>query len=124
MNIPDDLLYTKDHEWIRIVDDVATIGVTDYAQSELGDIIFIEFPEKGVKYQSGDPVGTIEAVKTVADIYTPMDGEILDVNTELEDKPESINIDPYEKGWIIKLCKIPNDVSHLLTASDYKDLVQ
>ena len=124
MNIPDDLLYTKDHEWIRIVDDVATIGVTDYAQGELGDIIFIEFPEKGVKYQSGDPVGTIEAVKTVADIYTPMDGEILDVNTELEDKPESINIDPYEKGWIIKLCKIPNDVSHLLTASDYKDLVQ
>ena len=124
MNIPDDLLYTKDHEWIRIVNDVATIGVTDYAQSELGDIIFIEFPDKGVKYQSGDPVGTIEAVKTVADIYTPMDGEILDVNTELEDKPESINIDPYEKGWIIKLCKIPNDVSHLLTASDYKNLVQ
>ena len=124
MNIPDDLLYTKDHEWIRIVNDVATIGVTDYAQGELGDIIFIEFPEKGVKYQSGDPVGTIEAVKTVADIYTPMDGEILDVNTELEDKPESINIDPYEKGWIIKLCKIPNDVSHLLTASDYKNLVQ
>ena len=123
MNIPDDLLYTKDHEWVRIVNDVATIGVTDYAQSELGDIIFIEFPDKGVKYQSGDPVGTIEAVKTVADIYTPMDGEILDVNTELEDKPESINIDPYEKGWIIKLCKIPNDVSHLLTASDYKDLV-
>ena len=124
MNIPDDLLYTKDHEWIRIVNDVATIGITDYAQGELGDIIFIEFPEKCVKYQSGDPVGTIEAVKTVADIYTPMDGEILDVNTELEDKPESINIDPYEKGWIIKLCKIPNDVSHLLTASDYKDLIQ
>ena len=124
MNIPDDLFYTKDHEWIQIVGDVATLGVTDYAQGELGDIIFIEFPEKGVKYQSGDPVGTIEAVKTVADIYTPMDGEILDVNTELEDKPESINIDPYEKGWIIKLCKIPNDVSHLLTASDYKNLIQ
>ena len=124
MNIPNDLLYTKDHEWIRIDDDVATIGVTDYAQGELGDIIFIEFPDKGVKYQSGDPVGTIEAVKTVADIYTPMDGEILDVNGKLEDAPESINNDPYEKGWIIKLCKIPNDVSHLLTASDYKDLVQ
>ena len=124
MNIPNDLLYTKDHEWIRIDDDVATIGVTDYAQGELGDIIFIEFPDKGVKYQSGDPVGTIEAVKTVADIYTPMDGEILDVNTKLEDEPESLNLDPYKKGWIIKLCKIPNDVSHLLTASDYKDLVQ
>ena len=124
MNVPDDLLYTKDHEWIRIIDEVATIGITDYAQGELGDIIFIEFPDKGVQYQSGDPIGTIEAVKTVADIYTPMDGEILDVNAELEDEPESINKDPYEKGWIIKLCKISNDVSDLLTASDYKDLIQ
>ena len=124
MNIPDDLLYTKDHEWIRIVDDVATIGVTDYAQGELGDIIFIEFPNKGVKYQSGDPVGTIEAVKTVADIYAPIYGQILDVNVKLEDEPDMINKDPYEKGWIIKLCKISKDVSDLLKASDYKDLIQ
>ena len=80
MNIPNDLLYTKNHEWIRILDDVATVGVTDYAQGELGDIIFIEFPNKGVKYQSGDSVGTIEAVKTVADIYAPIDGQILEVN--------------------------------------------
>ena len=123
MNVPNDLLYTKDHEWIRIVDDVATIGVTDYAQGELGDIIFIEFPDKGIKYQSGDPVGTIEAVKTVADIYAPIDGQILDVNVELEDGPDMINKDPYEKGWIIKLCKISKDVSGLLKASDYKDLV-
>ena len=97
MNVPDDLLYTKDHEWIRIVDDVATIGITDFAQSELGDIIFIEFPNKGVKYQSGDPVGTIEAVKTVADIYAPIDGQILEVNLELEDEPDLINKDPYER---------------------------
>ena len=124
MNIPNDLLYTKNHEWIRILDDVATIGVTDYAQGELGDIIFIEFPNKGVKYQSGDPVGTIEAVKTVADIYAPIDGQILEVNLELEDEPDLINKDPYEKGWIIKLCKIPKDVSDLLKASDYKDLIQ
>jgi len=124
MNVPNDLLYTKDHEWIRIVDDVATIGVTDYAQGELGDIIFIEFPNKGVKYQSGEPIGTIEAVKTVADIYTPMDGEILEINSVLEDKPETINKDPYEKGWIIKLCKFPKDVSCLLKASEYKDLIQ
>ena len=124
MSIPDNLLYTKDHEWIYIDDDIATIGITDYAQGELGDIIFIEFPEKGIKFQSGDPVGTIEAVKTVADIYTPVDGEILDINVELEDKPESINKDPYEKGWIIKLCKIPKDVSLLLTASDYDKLIQ
>ena len=124
MNVPDDLLYTKDHEWISIVDDVATIGVTDYAQGELGDIIFIEFPNKGVKYQLGDPIGTIEAVKTVADIYAPIDGQILEVNIELEDNPDMINKDPYEKGWIIKLCKISKDVSNLLKASDYKDLIQ
>ena len=124
MNVPDDLLYTKDHEWIRIVDDVATIGVTDYAQGELGDIIFIEFPNKGVKYQSGDPVGTIEAVKTVADIYAPIDGQILEVNVELEDEPDMINKDPYKKGWIIKFCKITKDVSNLLTAYDYKKLIQ
>ena len=80
MNVPNDLLYTKDHEWIRIVDDVATIGVTDYAQGELGDIIFIEFPNKGVKYQSGDPISAIEAVKTVVDVYAPIDGDILEVN--------------------------------------------
>ena len=124
MNIPNDLLYTKNHEWIRILDDVATIGVTDYAQGELGDIIFIEFPNKGVKYLSGDPVGTIEAVKTVADIYAPIDGEILEVNVELEDEPDMINKDPYEMGWIIKLCKISKDVSDLLKASEYKDLIQ
>ena len=124
MNIPNDLLYTKDHEWIRIVDDFATIGVTDYAQGELGDIIFIEFPNKGVKYQSGETVGTIEAVKTVADIYAPINGEILEVNIGLEDEPYMINRDPYDKGWIIKLCKISNDVSDLLKSSDYKDLIQ
>ena len=124
MYVPDDLLYTKDHEWIRIVDDVATVGVTDYAQGELGDIIFIEFPNKGVKYHSGETIGTIEAVKTVADMYAPIDGEILAVNVNLEDEPYMINKDPYEKGWIIKLCKISKDVSDLLKASEYKDLIQ
>ena len=124
MNLPDDLLYTKDHEWVRIVEGVATIGVTDYAQGELGDIIFIEFPNKGVKYKSGDPVGTIEAVKTVADIYAPIDGQILEVNVELEDEPDMINKDPYKKGWIIKICNFSKDISHLLSASDYKDLIQ
>ena len=124
MHVPDDLLYTKDHEWVRIVDGVATIGVTDYAQGELGDIIFIEFPNKGVKFQSGDTVGTIEAVKTVADVYAPIDGQILEVNVELEDEPDMINKDPYEKGWIIKFCKIPKDISNLLKASDYNKLIQ
>ena len=124
MTIPDDLLYTKDHEWIRIVDDIATIGVTDYAQGELGDIIFIEFPNKGLKFKSGDPIGTIEAVKTVADIYSPVDGEILEINIALEDQPESINNDPYEKGWIFKLCKIHKDSSNLLTAAEYINIIK
>ena len=124
MNIPDKLLYTKDHEWVCIVDDIATIGITDYAQGELGDIIFIEFPNKGAQYQSGDPIGTIEAVKTVADINTPIDGEIFEVNVDLEENPESINTDPYDKGWIIKLCNLSKNISHLLSASDYKDLIQ
>ena len=124
MTIPDDLLYTKDHEWIRIVDDIATIGVTDYAQGELGDIIFIEFPNKGVKFNTGDPIGTIEAVKTVADIYSPVDGEILEFNLALENQPESINNDPYEKGWIFKLCKIHKDSSNLLTAAEYKNMIK
>ena len=124
MKIPNNLLYTKDHEWVHIDEDVATIGVTDYAQGELGDIIFVEFPNKGEQYNSGDPIGTIEAVKTVADIYTPIDGEILEVNVELEDNPEIINKDPYKKGWIIKLCNINKDISILLSSSEYQDLIQ
>ena len=90
MNIPNDLLYTEDHEWIRIVNDIATLGVTEFAQAELGDIIFIEFPEKGTKFESSDSIGTIEAVKTVADIFTPIAGEILEVNVVLEENPELI----------------------------------
>ena len=124
MEIPDNLLYTNDHEWIDIFDDIATIGITNYAQDQLGDIIFIEFPDNGAKYQRSDPIGTIEAVKTVADIYMPINGEILEVNLELESRPELINKDPYEKGWIIKLCKISKDVSHLLPASEYNNLIQ
>ena len=123
MIIPDYLLYTKDHEWIHIENNIATLGVTDYAQGELGDIIFIEFPNKGLKFHAGDSIGTIEAVKTVADIYTPIDGEILEVNIELEESPESINNDPYKHGWIIKLCNFSQDTSILLTASEYKNLI-
>ena len=124
MNVPNDLLYTKDHEWIRIVDDIATIGVTDYAQDELGDIIFIEFPEAGDKFNAGDSIGTIEAVKTVADLFTPLAGEISEINLKLEDEPEAINKDPYESGWIIKLKNITNtEKSQLLTASEYKKYI-
>jgi len=124
MNIPSDLLYTKDHEWIKIENGIATVGITDYAQSELGDIIFIELPEIGDSVQAEDSIGTIEAVKTVADIYSPMNGEISEVNINLEDNPDSINTDPYDSGWIIKLNNFTNNDDNYLTPDQYKSLIQ
>jgi len=124
MNIPSDLLYTKDHEWIKIENGIATVGITDYAQGELGDIIFIELPEIGDSVQAEDSIGTIEAVKTVADIYSPMNGEISEVNINLEDHPNSINTDPYDSGWIIKLNNFTKNDDNYLTPDQYKSLIQ
>jgi len=124
MNIPSDLLYTKDHEWIKIENGIATVGITDYAQGELGDIIFIELPEIGDSVQAEDSIGTIEAVKTVADIYSPLNGNILEVNINLEDNPDSINTDPYDSGWIIKLNNFTNNDDNYLTPDQYKSLIQ
>ena len=124
MNIPSDLLYTKDHEWIKIENGIATVGITDYAQGELGDIIFIELPEIGDSVQAEDSIGTIEAVKTVADIYSPMNGEISEININLENNPDSINTDPYDSGWIIKLNNFTNNDDNYLTPDQYKSLIQ
>ena len=124
MNIPEDLQYTTDHEWVKIENGIATIGITDYAQGELGDIIFIELPEPGDEFMAKDSIGTIEAVKTVADIYSPMQGKISEVNPILEDEPECVNTDPYMRGWIIKLTNFTNDAADFLTADEYKKLVQ
>ena len=124
MNIPSDLLYTKNHEWIKIENGIATVGITDYAQGELGDIIFIELPEIGDSVQAEDSIGTIEAVKTVADIYSPMNGDISEVNINLEDNPDSINTDPYDSGWIIKLNNFTNNDDNYLTPDQYKSLIQ
>ena len=124
MNIPSNLLYTKDHEWIKIENGIATVGITDYAQGELGDIIFIELPEIGDSVQAEDSIGTIEAVKTVADIYSPMNGKISAVNINLEDNPGSINTDPYDSGWIIKLNNFTNNDDNYLTPDQYKSLIQ
>tara|TARA_B110001454_G_scaffold203444_1_gene211389 strand:+ start:1356 stop:1730 length:375 start_codon:yes stop_codon:yes gene_type:complete len=124
MNIPSDLLYTKDHEWIKIENGIATVGITDYAQGELGDIIFIELPEIGDSVQAKESIGTIEAVKTVADIYSPMNGKISEVNINLEDNPDSINTDPYDSGWIIKLNNFTNNDDNYLTPDQYKSLIQ
>jgi len=124
MIIPEDLQYTEDHEWVKIENEIATIGITDYAQGELGDIIFIELLQPGDAVEEKDSIGTIEAVKTVADIYSPMQGEIYEVNPILEDEPECVNTDPYAKGWIIKLTNFTNDTANFLTADEYKNLVQ
>jgi len=124
MNIPEELLYTKNHEWVQIDNDIATVGITDFAQSELGDIIFIELPDENTSFNSGDSVGTIEAVKTVADIYIPLNGKIAEVNRKLEDTPESINKDPYITGWIIKVSDFTKDNSELLSASEYIKLIK
>ena len=124
MNIPEELLYTKDHEWVLIDNDIAIVGITDYAQSELGDIIFIELPDENTSFNSGDSVGTIEAVKTVADIYIPLNGKITEVNRNLEDTPEKINKDPYKSGWILKVRNFTKDDSELLSVSEYIKLIK
>ena len=124
MNTPDNLFYTRNHEWVNINKGIATIGITDYAQSELGDIIFIEFPNISTKFNAGDTICIIEAVKTVADLYSPLGGRIIEINNNLENEPESINKDPYGSGWIVKLDLETEDLSSLLSASKYKELMQ
>ena len=124
MNIPDNLHYTNNHEWVKIDNGIATIGISDYAQSELGEIIFIEFSNIGVNCNAGDTIGTIEAVKTVADFYSPIEGRIAEINTNLEENPDSVNTDPYDSGWIIKLDSLGEDRSALLSAKEYEKLVE
>jgi len=125
MNIPDDIKYTDDHEWIKIDSDLAIVGITDFAQSELGDIIFVEFPNVGEHVNQKDTIGTLEAVKTVADIYSPLSGEIVEINEELESNPELINEAPYDNGWILKI-KINNkdEIKSLLSGDDYSKLIK
>ena len=124
MKIPRDLVYTKDHEWIRVIDNILTIGITDFAQGELGDIIFVEFPEIGEEFQKDDPFGTIEAVKTVADIFAPVQGKIIEINHDIENSPEVINADPYGDGWLVKIEITEHMVSDgLLSPEDYELLL-
>jgi len=124
VNIPNELFYTKDHEWARFEGSEVTIGITDFAQGELGDIIYVEFPDVGQEVQKGDPLGTIEAVKTVADIYAPITGKVTAVNNDLEDAPERVNNDPYGEGWMIRLEAVdPSDREGLLSAADYRTLI-
>ena len=124
MNIPNDLYYTKNHEWVKFKNGIATIGISDYAQSELGDIIFIELPAIGTNCNAGDTIGIIEAVKTVSDFYSPIEGRIAEINNKLEDSPDSINADPYDVGWFMKLDSLGEDRSALLSAKEYEKLVR
>ena len=125
MKIPDSLNYTKDNEWVQFKDGIATVGVTDFAQSELGDIVFIEFPGKNESFQKGDSMATIEAVKTVADLYAPISGKVIEFNHELEENAEIINSDPFGKGWLIKLeISDSSEVKKLLTADEYENMIQ
>lgn len=124
MKIPQDLVYTKEHEWIQVNDNILTIGITDFAQGELGDIIFVEFPEIGEEFQKDDPFGTIEAVKTVADIFAPVQGKIIEINHDIENSPEVINADPYGDGWLVKIEITEHMVSDgLLSPEDYELLL-
>lgn len=125
MNIPSDLLYSNDHEWVKLDEDIATIGITDFAQQELGDIVYIEIETVGDNLQKEQVFGTVEAVKTVSDLFMPISGEVLEFNTALEDTPETVNNEPYDSGWIIKI-KIdnPSQLKHLLSAKQYKQLIQ
>jgi len=125
MNIPENLKFTKDHEWIRVEGDEAYIGITDYAQNELGDIVFVEVETEGETLDKEEAFGTIEAVKTVSDMFMPVGGEILEFNEELEDSPEIINTDPYDKGWIVKI-KLTNkgELDELLSSTQYKELIE
>ena len=124
MNIPSELKYTKDHEWVRIEGDIATVGITDFAQGELGDIVYVEVETVDETLDREEVFGTVEAVKTVSDLFLPLSGEIIEFNTSLEDEPEKVNSDPYNEGWMVKIKM--NDSSQeaeLLSADAYKELI-
>ncbi len=124
MSVPENLRYTKEHEWVGIDDSIATIGITDYAQGELGDIVFVELPDVGTEVRQMESFGTIEAVKTVADLYSPVSGEVVEVNSVIEETPEVMNKDPYGEGWIIKVrFSAEEELTVLLGPEDYKALI-
>ncbi|CAI8410520.1 glycine cleavage system protein GcvH [Flavobacteriaceae bacterium] len=124
MNVPEELKYTKDHEWVRAEGDTLTIGITDFAQGELGDIVYVEVDTLDETLEAEEVFGTVEAVKTVSDLFLPLAGEIIEFNEALEDEPEKVNEDPYGAGWMIKLkCTNTSDIDKLLSAEDYKTLI-
>ncbi len=124
MNIPEELKYTKDHEWVKIDGDIAIVGITDFAQGELGDIVYVEVDTEGEELDKEEVFGSVEAVKTVSDLFMPLSGEIIEFNEELESEPERVNSDPYGEGWMIKIkISSPEEIEELLDAGAYKALI-
>lgn len=125
MNIPEELKYTKEHEWVKDNGDgTVTIGITDFAQGELGDIVFVELEPEGSEFDQDEVLGTVEAVKTVSELFSPVSGEITEVNEDLEDDPELVNSDPYGSGWMVKMkLSNPDELDNLLSSGDYKELI-
>ena len=124
MSYPADLKYTKEHEWIRVDGNVGTIGITDFAQQQLGDVVYVELPEKGAVLKAGQPFGTIESVKAVSELYAPISGEVVEVNTALKQKPEDVNTEPHESWMIVIKVSNTGELSGLLDAAQYQDLVK
>ena len=122
MSIPQDLQYTRSHEWVRTEGDTATVGISDHAQDELGDVVFVELPDEGATFDAGESFGTVESVKAVSDVYAPVSGEVVEVNSSLEDAPEKINDDPYGEGWLVKLRT--SGGADLLSPEEYEKVVE
>ncbi|HSR50099.1 MAG TPA: glycine cleavage system protein GcvH [Acidobacteriota bacterium] len=125
MDLPNELSYTKDHEWLLVDGDIGTIGITDYAQSELGDVVYVELPEDESDFSQGDAFGSLESVKAVSEIFMPVDGEIVEVNQDLEDSPELVNDDPYNAGWLVKIrLTDPDQVDELMSSEEYEQYLK
>jgi glycine cleavage system H protein len=124
-NVPDNLHYSKDHEWVRVESGVAVIGITDHAQEQLGDVVYVELPKPGESFSANESFGSVESVKAVSEIFTPVSGEVAEFNESLSDEPEKVNKDPYGDGWMIKVkMSAPGEVDSLLTAAEYEDFTK
>lgn len=122
---PEDYLYSKDHEWISVQENVGTIGITDYAQHELGDVVYVDLPEVGDTFEAGDPFGSVESVKAVSEVFCPVSGEVIEVNSKLEESPELINQSPHQNAWMIKVrLNSPDELKELLSAEEYEEYLQ
>jgi glycine cleavage system H protein len=124
-NVPENLHYSKDHEWVRVEGDTAVVGITDHAQDQLGDVVYVELPKTGEEFAAHESFGSVESVKAVSEIFTPISGKVSEVNGSLSDEPEKVNQDPYEEGWMIKITMSnPGEVDSLLSAAEYEDFTK